>query len=108
MQETDAGDMGDPVQASASEALPDRTRGPVRSPTEQARFVAGYFGWSLTGDSIRDADDAVALYIEDLAAALGELGWIAPDGIRWDRLPFGEDDAADALRAVQRARGWDV
>jgi hypothetical protein len=108
MQETGAGDMGDLVQSSASESLPARSRGPVRSPTEQARFVAGYFGWCITGDTIRGADDAVALYIEDLAAALGELGWIAPDGIRWDRLPFGEDDAADALRAVQRAHGWDV
>ena len=111
MRETDADGMGDLVQSSESEALPERPLGPVRSATEQARFVAGYFGWSITGDAIRGTaldDEAVALFIEDLAAALTELGWISPCGIRWDRLPFGEDEAATALRAVQRAHGWDI
>lgn len=111
MQGTGADDMGDLVQSSESESLPARPLGPVRSPTEQARFVAGYFGWSLTGDAIRGAgadDHAVALFIEDLAAALTELGWISPAGIHWCRLPFGEDEAAAALRAVQRTHGWDV
>ena len=108
MHDTGADDVGDLVQSSASESLPSRPEGPRRSPTEQARFVAGYFGWSITGDAIRGTDDAVALYIEDLAVALGELGWISPAGIHWDRLPYGEDEAAEALRAVQRAHGWDV
>jgi hypothetical protein len=108
MQDTDADGMGDLVQSSASEALPACQREHVRSATEQARYVAGYFGWSITGDTIRGTEDAVALYIEDLAAALGELGWISPGAIHWDRLPFGEDEAADALRVVQRAHGWDV
>ena len=111
MRDTEADGMGDLVQSSASEALPARPLGPVRSPTEQARFVAGYFGWSITGDAIRGTGvdgGAVALFIEDLAAALAELGWISPCGIRWDRLPFGEDEAAHALRAVPRAHGWDV
>ncbi|WP_043667883.1 hypothetical protein [Clavibacter michiganensis] len=107
MHDTGADDVGDLVQSSASESLPDR-HGLARSATEQARFVAGYFGWSITGDAIQGPDDAVALYIEDLAAALAELGWISVDAIHWDRLPFREHEAADALRAVQRARGWDV
>ncbi|CAQ03114.1 hypothetical protein ACR8AL_03235 [Clavibacter sepedonicus] len=108
MHDTGTDDMGDLVQSSESEALPDRREGPDRSPTEQARFVAGYFGWSITGDAIRGADEAVALYIEDLAAALTELGWISTAGIHWDRVPYGEHDAAEALRAVQRAHGWDI
>jgi hypothetical protein len=101
-------DMGDMVQASESETLPAHREGPVRSPTEQARYIAGYFGWSITGDQIRGTDHTVALYIEDLAAALGELGWISPIGIHWHRLPYGEDEAAEALRVVQRTHGWDV
>jgi hypothetical protein len=96
------------VQSSASESLPERREGPGRSPTEQARFVAGYFGWSITGDAIHGTDEAVALYIEDLAVALGELGWISAAGIHWERLPYREHEAAEALRAVQRAHGWDV
>jgi hypothetical protein len=108
MHDTGADDRGDPVQSSASETLPARREGPGRSPTEQARFVAGYFGWSITGDAIRGGDDDVALYIEDLAVALGELGWITPTGIRWDRLPYREHEAAETLREVQRAHGWDV
>lgn len=108
MQDTDADDRGDIVQSSASESLPERSEGPLRSATEQARFVAGYFAWSITGDEIRGTDDAIALYIEDLAVALGELGWISPSGIHWDRLPYREHEAAEALREVQRAHGWDV
>ena len=108
MQDTADGDRGDLVQSSASESLPARREGPDRSPTEQARFVSGYFGWSITGDAIRGADEAVALYIEDLAVALAELGWISAAGIHWDRLPYGEHEAAEALREVQRAHGWDV
>ncbi|WP_414171773.1 hypothetical protein [Clavibacter tessellarius] len=95
MQDTSADDMGDLVQSSASEALPARPRGPMRSSTEQARFVAGYFGWSITGDTIRGADDAVALYIEDLAAALGE-----PRLDRAGRHPLGPP----ALRRGRRRR----
>jgi hypothetical protein len=108
MQDEAADDVGDVVQASESESLPAHREGPVRSSTEQARFVAGYFGWSITGDQIRDVDNAVALYIEDLAVALGELGWISPVGIHWNRLPFREDDAAEALHDAQRTHGWDV
>jgi hypothetical protein len=108
MHDTGADDVGDLVQSSASETLPARRQGPARSATEQARFVAGYFGWSITGDTIRGADDAVALYIEDLAVALAELGWISAEAIHWDGLPFSEHEAAEALRVVQRARGWDV
>ncbi|OUE23675.1 hypothetical protein [Clavibacter michiganensis] len=108
MQDTGTDDGGDLVQSSASESIPMRREGPDRSPTEQARFVAGYFGWSITGDAICGTDDAVALYIEDLAVALTELGWISATGIHWDRLPYGEHDAAAALRDVQRAHGWDV
>jgi len=108
MQDVGADDVGDPVQSSASESLPERREGPGRSPTEQARFVAGYFGWSITGDAIHGTDEAVALYIEDLAVALGELGWISAAGIHWDRLPYREHEAAEALREVQRAHGWDV
>lgn len=108
MRDTGTDGRGDPVQSSASESLPARREGPGRSPTEQARFVAGYFGWSITGDAIHGADDAVALYIEDLAVALGELGWISAPGIRWDLLPYREHEAAEALREVQRAHGWDV
>lgn len=108
MHDTGADDVGDLVQSSASESLPARRQGPGRSATEQARFVAGYFGWSITGDAIQGSDDAVALYIEDLAEALAELGWISADRIHWDRLPFGEHEAAEALRVVQRAHGWDV
>ncbi|KDP91952.1 MULTISPECIES: hypothetical protein [Clavibacter] len=108
MQDTGTDDAGDLVQSSESETLPVRPAGPGRSPTEQARFVAGYFGWSIAGDTIRGADAAVALYIEDLAIALGELGWITPTGIRWERLPYDDHEAAEALREVQRARGWDV
>jgi hypothetical protein len=108
MHDRAADDMGDMVQASESEALPAHRAGPVRSSTEQARYVAGYFGWSITGDEIHGPDQAVALYIEDLAAALTELGWISTTGIHWQHLPFGEDEAAEALRVVQRAHGWDV
>ncbi|RII93234.1 hypothetical protein [Clavibacter californiensis] len=108
MQDTGTDDMGDLVQSSASESLPPRPQGPRRSPTEQARFLAGYYGWSITGDAIRGDDDAIALYIEDLAVALAELGWISATGIHWDRLPYAERDAARALREVQRAHGWDV
>jgi hypothetical protein len=108
MQDTGTDDMGDLVQSSASESLPARRTGPGRSPTEQARFVAGYFGWSITGDAIHGADEAVALYIEDLAVALTELGWISATGIHWDLLPYGEHEAAEALREVQRAHGWEV
>jgi hypothetical protein len=91
-----------------------RTRCRTPTPTAWATWSSrprarpGYFGWSITGDTIRGTEDAVALYIEDLAAALGELGWISPGAIHWDRLPFGEDEAAEALRVVQRAHGWDV
>ncbi|MBF4617999.1 hypothetical protein ITJ44_07920 [Clavibacter sp. VKM Ac-2873] len=108
MQDTGTDDTGDLVQSSASESLPARREGPVRSPTEQARFVAAYFGWSIAGDAIHGADAAVALYIEDLAVALAELGWISAAGIHWDRLPYRAREAAEALRAAQRARGWDV
>ncbi|MBF4621618.1 hypothetical protein [Clavibacter sp. VKM Ac-2542] len=108
MQDTGTDDMGDPVQSSASETLPPRPTGPGRSPTEQARFVAGYFGWSMTGDEIREPDGTVALYIEDLAVALTDLHWISDDGIRWDLMPFDELEAADALRVAQRARGWEI
>jgi hypothetical protein len=108
MHDTGADDMGDVVQASASESLPLGQRDHVRSSTEQARFISGYFGWSISGDSIGGTGDAVALYMEDLAAALTELGWISPAGIHWDRIPFREDEAAEALRVVQRTHGWDV
>jgi hypothetical protein len=108
MHDTDADDMGDLVQASASESLPTCAREHVRSATEQARFISGYFGWSISGDAIGGMGDAVALYVEDLAAALTELSWISPAGIHWERIPFGEDEAAEALRVVQRTHGWDV
>ena len=108
MQDTGADDVGDLVQSSASESLPAHRRGPGRSRTEQARFVAGYFGWSMTGDEIREPDGTVALFIEDLAVALTDLHWISDDGIRWDLMPFDELEAADALRVAQRARGWEI
>jgi hypothetical protein len=108
MHDTDADDMGDLVQASASESLPTCAREHVRSATEQARFISGDFGWSSSGDAIGGMGDAVALYVEDLAAALTELSWISPAGIHWERIPFGEDEAAEALRVVQRTHGWDV
>jgi hypothetical protein len=108
MHDTGADDMGDVVQSSASESLPLGGRDHVRSSTEQARFISGYFGWSISGDAIGGMGDAVALYVEDLAAALTELSWISPAGIHWERIPFGEDEAAEALRVVQRTHGWDV
>ncbi|MFT2690571.1 hypothetical protein [Clavibacter zhangzhiyongii] len=88
-----ADDMGDLVQSSASESLPACAREHVRSATEQARFISGYFGWSISGDAIRGTGDAVALYVEDLAAALTELGWISDGGH-----PLGP-------HAVRRGRG---
>ncbi len=108
MHDTQAGRRGDLVQASASEHLPIGRLRRVRSATEQARFVAGYFGWSMTGDEIRESDGTVALFIEDMAVALNDHHWISDDGISWDLMPFDELEAADALRVAQRARGWEI
>ncbi len=108
MHDTQAGRMGDLVQASASEHLAIGRLRRVRSATEQARFVAGYFGWSMTGDEIRESDGTVALFIEDMAVALTDLHWISDDGISWDLMPFDELEAAVALRVAQRARGWEI
>ncbi|MDQ0743912.1 hypothetical protein QFZ62_001220 [Clavibacter sp. B3I6] len=98
-------ELQDEVQASggSTERL---NRHLQRSGSEQARYLAAYFGWSLHGDLIRSQGTTVAMFVEDLADAMVALDWLDASGIIWSAVPVDADSAVAAVRRHQMEQGW--
>jgi hypothetical protein len=98
-------EMQDDVQASGGDTeRPNRHL--QRSHSEQARYLAAYFGWSLHGDAIRADGTLVSMFVEDLADTMLALGWLDGSGILWDRIPLDSASAVAAVRGHQADEGW--
>jgi hypothetical protein len=95
----------EPIQAAGF------TEGRRKSATELARVVGEHHGWFLTehAHELVDADYRLIAYtLEDAAVAMGELGWLAPEGwVSWSAIPHetSAPAAAEALRSLLDGHG---